>query len=78
MRPKYKMVKVPAPFCPTCDEQLKGNNSFANPYKCACGIWESNGFTDPLNFEIIPHKLETRNLKNMKKTLGKIRIQTNS
>ena len=28
------------PHCPQCGEQLRGNNSVANPWKCRCGVWK--------------------------------------
>lgn len=54
IKPNWKPVKTTAPFCPNCDEQLKGNNSIAFPYTCSCGVWVSS-WTDPLNFTIKPH-----------------------
>jgi len=39
MMPVYKMVKVRMPHCPKCKQQLSGNNSYADPYSCKCGVW---------------------------------------
>lgn len=41
----YKRVKVAAPHCPVCGEQLSGNNSRFSPYKCKCGEWENDWMT---------------------------------
>jgi uncharacterized protein (UPF0212 family) len=40
---KYIRVKMTVPACPDCGEQLQGNNSFSNPYKCyKCDvIWKA-------------------------------------
>ncbi len=38
--PIYKRVMTIQPHCPRCQEQLLGNNSSANPFKCQCGMWE--------------------------------------
>ncbi len=38
---KYKQVKEYKPFCGDCGERLHGDNSYANPYNCKCGVWES-------------------------------------
>lgn len=41
MHPEYKKVKILMPHCPECKEQLKGNNSIANPWHCSCGYWDA-------------------------------------
>ena len=46
MKPVYKRVKEMKPHCPNCKERLIGNNSFAFPYECACGIWVLEGGID--------------------------------
>lgn len=38
--PDYKQVKVLKPFCPICKEQLQGDGTSWNPYKCSCGTWK--------------------------------------
>ena len=48
---KWKRVKMAAPHCPVCGEQLLGNNSMASPYKCSCGEWEGD-WMNPGNFRI--------------------------
>lgn len=50
MRPVYKTVKVQKEHCPQCKEQLRGNNSFAFPWHCSCGVWEMES-KYPLTFE---------------------------
>ena len=40
MNPEYKKVKVIKEHCPTCKEQLMGNNSMVLPWQCSCGIWK--------------------------------------
>lgn len=47
----YKRVKMQMPHCPICGEQLTGNNSIVNPYRCSCGIWKSN-FQNPMEYEV--------------------------
>ncbi len=36
----YKKVKKTVPSCPTCEEELRGDNSYMCPYQCKCGTWE--------------------------------------
>jgi len=52
MRPDYKRVKAVAEFCPKCKERLRGNNSIANPWECACGIWRTNKYPFTGEYEI--------------------------
>lgn len=42
LHPVYKTVKVQAEHCPQCGEQLRGNSSMYNPWRCKCGIWKSS------------------------------------
>lgn len=54
IRPEYKKVEVFAEFCPKCKEQLKGNNSYAFPWECSCGVWHHE-WTDPIGwYSVIP------------------------
>jgi hypothetical protein len=41
MRPIYKKVKCIKEFCPSCGEQLFGNNSIILPWECSCGVWRA-------------------------------------
>jgi len=55
MIPVYKIVKVRMPYCPTCGEQLRGDNSYINPYVCKCGTW--NHDWGEVGFTIYPEDL---------------------
>ena len=37
---KYKMRKLQKPYCPNCEEFIRGNGSMMLPYTCDCGIWK--------------------------------------
>ena len=41
MQIKYKRVKILMPHCGDCGQMLMGENSYMNPYRCPCGVWES-------------------------------------
>ena len=49
MKPTYKQVKIMKPHCPKCKEMLSGDNSISFPYKCKCGVWETE---DGFDFKI--------------------------
>ena len=51
LQPVYKRIKVLAPHCPKCGEQLHGNNSIAMPWWCSCGEWH-NSWEDLHNYEV--------------------------
>lgn len=51
VRPVYKMVKEHRPHCPRCGDRLTGNNSYAMPYKCSCGVWRPDP-QNPVAFDI--------------------------
>lgn len=38
----YRMAKRREPYCTVCNEFLWGNGSEVSPYKCSCGVYESN------------------------------------
>lgn len=40
--PTLKRIKVLKEHCPICKEQLTGNNSTIDPWKCSCGMWRYN------------------------------------
>jgi hypothetical protein len=52
----YKTVKVQAPHCSTCGEQLRGNNSVVAPYHCKCGVWKQDWMTGQFTVTPIPKK----------------------
>lgn len=54
MRPIYKKVSIAMPHCPKCKEQLSGNNSIVLPWRCACGVWESNKYPFLGEYEVKP------------------------
>jgi hypothetical protein len=43
MQRKDMLQPIFKPFCPKCEEELKGENSYVLPYRCSCGRWEWNG-----------------------------------
>lgn len=47
----YKRIKISVPHCPTCGEQLMGNNSIVMPYRCSCGTWHYDFSTE--EFDVI-------------------------
>jgi ribosomal protein L37AE/L43A len=54
---KYIRVKMTVPACPDCGEQLQGNNSFSNPYKCyKCDvIWKATWENPTLYNKVTPN-----------------------
>jgi len=40
MQINFKYVKKLAPHCSRCEEVLRGDGSYINPYQCSCGAWE--------------------------------------
>jgi hypothetical protein len=55
-RVQWRRIRTLAPHCPECGQQLLGNNSLVNPYRCSCGIWQSDwenpGFYRATNKEL--------------------------
>lgn len=53
---KWKKVKTLQPFCSICGEQLQGDNSMVNPYKCKCGTWR-NSFDNLFDYKLVEEHL---------------------
>lgn len=51
--PIYKRLKTTVACCPICGEVLSGNNSYAAPWKCGCGIWVGS-WENPGEYKIKP------------------------
>lgn len=58
MKPEYKRVKILAPHCPNCKQELMGNNSIALPWQCECGVWQANKYPFMGEYEVSPNLLK--------------------
>lgn len=59
MKPEYRRVKVIAPHCPVCKQELGGDNSWTFPWTCKCGIWEPIKYPFNGDYEIKPYETKT-------------------
>jgi len=59
--PVWRAVKARAPHCPKCKERLFGDNSLGMPYRCSCGVWQSN-WREP-GYVIIKPEIYAKRLK---------------
>lgn len=52
MRIKYKRIKMYAPHCGECKEQLFGDGSLLLPYRYRCGTWK-NSWKTPMDYTLV-------------------------